>query len=241
MTKLNLTAMSTEEIILKDYLENNASETLAEKINNGVRIEKDGKTLINKKTLEHFMNDYAHKEAQKQTKQGARCAIVYKDAIFNWLIHYFEEDSIHGMLYNEDGTEYKPPAPVKKSTTPSKQATTTSTLPPIKKMSLFDLMDEKKLEDFKLDGEPEVAEIDECTQESDEAESTDKEPQEVASEPAPEAIGQPVGEEKQYTEPKSELMQVSKKHYADTSNGIVYEVPSFITTLFGDALKVEVV
>ena len=71
MVTLNLTAMTTEEIIIKDYLENNATESLAEKINNGVHTEKDGKTLINKKTLEHFM-EYAGKEAQKQAKQHER-------------------------------------------------------------------------------------------------------------------------------------------------------------------------
>ena len=49
---------------IKDYLENNASQTLADKINNGVQIEKDGKTLINKKDLESFMK-YASQEAQK--------------------------------------------------------------------------------------------------------------------------------------------------------------------------------
>ena len=34
---------------------------------------------------------------------------MVEDAIvFGWLMHYFQEDSIEGLLYNEDGTEYKP-------------------------------------------------------------------------------------------------------------------------------------
>ena len=43
MTKLNLEATSREQEIVKAYLEDNASETLAEKINNGTPVEKDGK------------------------------------------------------------------------------------------------------------------------------------------------------------------------------------------------------
>ncbi len=45
-------------------MEQNASEVFAEKINNGVRIEKDGKTLINKKDLDGFWA-YACKKARE--------------------------------------------------------------------------------------------------------------------------------------------------------------------------------
>ena len=48
---LNLTAKGTEQEILKKYLEENASEVLAEKINNGVRIVKDGITLISSQII----------------------------------------------------------------------------------------------------------------------------------------------------------------------------------------------
>ena len=47
--KLNLEANSREQELVKAYLEENVSETLAEKINNGTPFEKDGKTFINKK------------------------------------------------------------------------------------------------------------------------------------------------------------------------------------------------
>ena len=64
MRTLNLTATRPEEVKVKEYLENNVSEVLAEKINNGVQVVKDGKTFLNKKTLETF-GKYAYGEAQK--------------------------------------------------------------------------------------------------------------------------------------------------------------------------------
>ena len=51
MPILNLKPENDCQEAIKDYLEQNASDLLAEKINNGVKIEKDGKTFINKKTL----------------------------------------------------------------------------------------------------------------------------------------------------------------------------------------------
>ena len=108
---IRLETKTKEQELLKAYLEANASETLIDKINNGVKIVKDGKTLINKKTLDTFMS-YATEEARKQTEQGAKCAMVEDTVVFGWLIHYFQEDTIEGTLYNEDGTEYK--ATVKK-------------------------------------------------------------------------------------------------------------------------------
>ena len=112
-----LETKTKEQEILKAYLEENASETVIDKINNGVKIVKDGKTLISKKTLETFMS-YATEQAKKQAEQGAKCAMVEDAIVFGWLMHYFQEDSIEGILYNEDGTEYKPT--VKKSEVKSK-------------------------------------------------------------------------------------------------------------------------
>ena len=140
MITLNLTAKGTEQELIKKYLEENVSEILADKINNGVRIEKDGKTLINKKTLDGFMK-YATEEARKQAEKGASSACVRSDVVFGWAIHYFEEESIICKLYNEDGSEYKAPKPVVKKTT---TATTTTYTPPVVKkpqseqLSLFD-------------------------------------------------------------------------------------------------------
>ena len=160
--KLNLQATTKEEQKVKAYLEANASEVLAEKINNGVRIQKDGKMLINKKTLAGFMK-FACDEAKKQAEKGASSACIDDDTVYGWAVHYFEEDSIEGTLYNEDGTEYKAPmpkvtakAPAVKSVPPKPQ--------PKPQMSMFDLMGED------LEGKPEEEkpEDDEDTMPSDE-------------------------------------------------------------------------
>ena len=148
---LNLTATTTEEKVLKEYLEQNASEVLADKINNGVPVEKDGKNLVSRKTLAGFMK-YATEEARKQAAKGATCACLHSDIVFGWAIHYFEEDSILGTLYNEDGTEYKPPKPTPK-VTPKPSVTAEAPVVAIPKpqpkagqMSMFDLFDEPETE-----------------------------------------------------------------------------------------------
>ena len=145
---LNLTTTTTEEKVLKEYLEQNASEALAEKINNGVPVEKDGKKLVSRKTLAGFMK-FATEEARKQAAKGATSACLHSDIVFGWAIHYFEEDSIPGTLYNEDGTEYKAAKPATKILPPSSTvATDTPTAPAPKpqpkagQMSMFDLFDE---------------------------------------------------------------------------------------------------
>ena len=135
MITLNLETKNKEQELIKEYLEENVSEILADKINNGVKIQKDNKTLINKKTLETFMN-YAYGEAKKLAEKGANCACIEDKTVFGWAIHYFEEDSIEGIFYNEDGTEYKneisAPPKIEKSVKPK---------PENKQATLFDLMD----------------------------------------------------------------------------------------------------
>ena len=155
--KLNLQAVTKEEQKVKAYLEANASEVLAEKINGGVRIQKDGKTLINKKTLAGFLK-YACDEAKKQAEKGAQSACIDDDTVYGWSVHYFEEDSIEGTLYNEDGTEYKAPMPKVTAKAPAVKPQ------PKPQMSMFDLMGED------LEGKPEEEkpEDDEDTMPSDE-------------------------------------------------------------------------
>ena len=140
---LHLTATTIEEKALKEYLEQTVSEVLADKINNGVQVEKDGKKLVSRKTLAGFMK-YATDEARKQAAKGSTCACLHSDIVFGWAIHYFEEDSILGILYNEDGTEYKPPKPVHKTITKNDAIPTAVPKPQPKtgQMSMFDLMDE---------------------------------------------------------------------------------------------------
>ena len=182
---LQLTATTTEEKILKEYLEQTVSEVLADKINNGVQVEKDGKKLISKKTLAGFMK-YATDKARKQAAKGSTCACLHSDIVFGWAIHYFEEDSIPGTLYTEDGTEYKAPKPVPKATikkTATATATDTPSVPAPKsqpkpgQMSMFDLFDEPETEAV------ETTETDECDEE------------EVALDIAVEAPGSPSEDE----------------------------------------------
>ncbi len=90
MTKLNLTAKGRAQELILAYLQENASDVLAEKINNGVVIEKDGKRLISKKDLDGFMA-FANSEAKKLAEKGANSACVEDSVVYGWAIHYFEE------------------------------------------------------------------------------------------------------------------------------------------------------
>ena len=174
--KLNLDAKTNEERKVKAYLEANASEILTEKINNGVRIQKDGKTLLNKKTLAGFMK-FACDEAKKQAEKGTQSACIDDAVVYGWAVHYFEEDGIEGTLYNENGTEYKiqpsiaTKAPTVKYTPPKPQ--------PKPQMSMFDLLDAKP-------------------EESDEDEPTDEEIREAveqfAAEEPPQNVDLETGE-----------------------------------------------
>lgn len=142
MIKLNLKAETAEHEVLKEYLQENVSTTLAEKIENGVKIVKDGKTLINKKDLADFMK-YACEEARKLATKGATGACVKDEIVFGWLIHYFEEDSIEGTLLNEDGTPYQAPKkqmqnPVQRIPAPTVPIKPTPPKPA--QTSLFDLL-----------------------------------------------------------------------------------------------------
>lgn len=138
MLTLNLTTKGTEQELLKKYLEENASEELAQKINNGVQVMKDGKALINKKTLEGFMK-YAYEEARKQAEKGARCACLEDKVVFGWVIHYFEEDFIEESLYYEDGTPYKAVThPPKTTTVTQSKEQATKPIEESSQMTLFD-------------------------------------------------------------------------------------------------------
>ena len=105
--ELNLRANTPSEQKVLEYLQNNASETLANKINNGTPFEKDGNPLLNKKTLSGFMK-YACDEARNFAEKGLNSACIEDSTVYGWAVHYFEEESIEGTLYTFDGEEYKP-------------------------------------------------------------------------------------------------------------------------------------
>ena len=150
MITLNLTAKNTEQEVVKQYLEENASEMLVDKINNGVAVERDGKTLINRKSLDGFMK-YATEEARKQAEKGASSACVRSDVVFGWAIHYFEEDSIIGKLYNEDGSEYKAPKPEVKKVAKTTTSVATVKKPESSQLSLFDFSGETPMVNSTVD------------------------------------------------------------------------------------------
>ncbi len=181
--RLNLETKTKEQELVKAYLEENASATLAEKINNGTPFEKDEKTLINKKTLDSFMK-YASDEARKLASKGANSACVEDKVVYGWAIHYFEEDSIEGTLFNADGTEYKPtPKP-----TPAQVRKVEAKKPEQRQPSLFDFMEpetsEPEVKDENgadEDEQPSQEEIDEILAEIAEEEKADTQPEKPVS------------------------------------------------------------
>lgn len=140
MIELNLSHNGIEQTKVYNYLCQHATEALAEKIEHGVRVQKDGQTLISAKTLEGFMK-YAGEQARKQAAKGANYAMIDDDVVYGWAMHYFEEDSILGDLYTEDGEAYKSkptPAPI-----PAVAPKAAPTKPVAKEPSLFDWLEEK--------------------------------------------------------------------------------------------------
>lgn len=117
--QINLTANTPEEKCILTYLEENASEILVEKINSG------------KKTLQGFFK-YASTQARKQAASGANFACVEAKTVFEWAIHYFEEDSIEEE--QQTTTSAKPTRTPKQK--PVKQAPPTA--PVQLQLSFFD-------------------------------------------------------------------------------------------------------
>lgn len=146
--ELNLTAQNKQEELVLKYLQDNASETLAGKINNGTPYEKDGKPLLNKKTLAGFMR-FACDEARKLAEKGANSACIDDQTVYGWATHFFEEDSIEGTLYTIDGEEYKPTVKrvetnaVKAKPEPKKQENV--------QFSFFDNLTEQEVKEHKTD------------------------------------------------------------------------------------------
>lgn len=153
--ELNLTAQNKQEELVLKYLQDNASETLADKINNGTPFEKDGKPLLNKKTLSDFMK-YACNEAKSLAEKGANSACIDDATVYGWAIHYFEEESIEGTLYTIDGAEYKPTVKrvesntVKAKTEPKKQENV--------QFSFFDNLTEQEVKEHETDNSSAITE-----------------------------------------------------------------------------------
>ena len=161
MVKLNLEANGAEQQAVLLYLQENASDTLADKINNGVYVEKDGKRLLNKKDLNGFMC-FACGEAKKLADKNAQSACVIDNVVYGWAVHYFEEESIEGTLFNEDGTEYKKAVPVQPKTTATAKPVITKPKKNEGQVSIFDMnFDEKEPDDEDDEEQDDVDETEE--------------------------------------------------------------------------------
>lgn len=79
--ELDLKAKTATEKRVLQYLQDNASEMLALKINTG------------DKTIKGAMN-YATDQARKISAGGSTCVCIEDEVVFGWIIHFFEEDSI---------------------------------------------------------------------------------------------------------------------------------------------------
>lgn len=145
MPKLNLASDDFYMSKVIEFLKQNVTEALADKINNGVFIEKDGKRILNKKDINGF-DKYTYTQAEKLVteKKGLQRVRVTNSDVYEWAIKYFDDDTVEGTLFNEDGSEYKPPKPV----AAAKPATTYTPPAPKPKpqMSLFELIEEQKPE-----------------------------------------------------------------------------------------------
>ena len=167
--ELNLTAQNKQEELVLKYLRDNASDVLANKINNGTPFEKDGHSLINKKTLAGFMK-YACDEARKLAEKGANSACIDDATVYGWAIHYFEEESIEGTLYTLDGAEYKPTVKrvesnaVKAKPEPKKQENV--------QFSFFDNLTEQEVKDNETDNSSVDTEENEVIEQNENDEQT---------------------------------------------------------------------
>lgn len=224
MAQLKLTANTPSEQRILEYLQNNASETLAEKINNGTPFEKDGKPLTNKKSLSGFM-EYACGEARNLAAKDETAACVEDSVVYGWAIHYFEEDSIEGTLYTLDGSEY---IPEKKSAHVSGQTAKTSVAPATtpavstpqnKQESLFDMLSS-------MQPVPEIAPPDEPTSEELQEALEETANEEIITEPPKPRNLSPV-----YTE----YLKI-KENYPDCI--AAYRLGDFYEILGSDAITV---
>ena len=209
--ELNLTANTPAEEKILQYLKENTSETLANKINNGTPFEKDGNPLLNKKTLSGFMK-YACDEARKLAEKGSNSACIEDSTVYGWAVHYFEEESIEGTLYTLDGEEYKPALKTKDI----QKSTYTPTSAPKQQnqqASLFDII----------------------SQENNTAETTEKEQQVIRDEERPIKEISKV-ETKQALSPIYTEYKTLKEKYSDYV--IAYRLGDFYEILGKDAVTI---
>lgn len=105
---ITLKASNTTEQRILDYLNQNASDALTEKINSGT------------KTLAGAMK-YAKKEAQKLGAADG-CVCVDDETVFGWIVHFFEEEDVEEPKAAKPAVRVPGGAAVKPVETPKPKA-----------------------------------------------------------------------------------------------------------------------
>ncbi len=141
---------SLEEHIIAMHLREIIPLSVANKILNGVPAEKDGKKLINKKSIKSFLQYICEKmynEAKMKNVSGYQAVAKEGTAILEQAIEYFDNDKIVGDLYDESGTLYKKAPEPPKNVAKSIQTAVTQKQEPQKpqQFTLFSLLEEKQV------------------------------------------------------------------------------------------------
>ena len=97
--------------------------------------------------------NYARDEAKKLADTGKNYACVEDSTVYGWAIHYFEESSIEGTLYNKDGTLYKPPAKEKPKTETKAIQKTEPSKPQNSQGSFFEMFNNTPVNEIKEEKE----------------------------------------------------------------------------------------
>lgn len=118
MGRITLKSDGKYEKILLSYLEKNASDDLAMRINEG------------DKTLSQCWN-FIVSEARKKADKG--CAVVDDETVYGWCIHFFEEDSIKGSDFEKANKSVKTATSEDKPCEPYEEGEEVASVPPAPK------------------------------------------------------------------------------------------------------------
>ena len=178
---------SYEEHIIAIHLKEVISDKTAQKIINGIPVQKDGKDLINKKSIPTFLTylaDEMYKIATEQRKNQSKkdkknWTALAKDGnyIIERALAYFDDDTIEGELYEQDGKLYKPaPSKTPDNVIRTVQATTVTRKPEPPKpqqFTLFNFLEQTK--ETPVEETEDLDEDEDNCEETEEVEETDQE------------------------------------------------------------------
>lgn len=93
MARLNLAADGNNQKIVLAYLEENASDSLVDRINSGKKTMKDCWSYITSQARKMAVNN---------------CACIEDKEVFGWAVHFFEEDDIKPETVKNEKKETNP-------------------------------------------------------------------------------------------------------------------------------------